>query len=85
MAPVQIDIRINVTHSEVQPDGSIEYDDVRREWIEVTGDKDSFFVTIDVYGFLPEDEEDLTDLQQQLKGKYPDAVVKLTDTSMFDD
>ena len=85
MSPVQIDIRVDVEHSEVQPDGSIEYEMIRREWIEVTGDRDSAAITVDVYGFEPEETARMQALKMELEGAYPDVLVKTTDTSAFDD
>lgn len=85
MSPIQIDLRVEVVHSEVQPDGSIEFEEIRREWIEVTGDREDSLITVDVYGFMPEEEADMRARQAELQGAYPDAIVKLTDTSSFDD
>ncbi len=83
-SPVQIDIRIDVMHSELQPDGSITEEKIRREWIEVTGDSKGAAVIIDVYGYLPAQEVLLQTLKDGLSAKYPDATVKITDTSSFD-
>lgn len=85
MSPVQIDIRVEVEHSEMQPDGSIEYDTRRREWIEVTGDRDGYAFTVDVYGFEPEETPRMQSLKGELQGRYPEVLVKMTDTSTFDD
>lgn len=85
MSPVQIDIRVEVEHSEMQPDGSIEYDTRRREWIEVTGDKDGYSFTVDVYGFEPEETARMQSLKSELQTIYPELLVKATDTSTFDD
>ena len=85
MSPVQIDIRVDVEHSEVQPDGSIEYEMIRREWIEVTGDRDSAGITVDVYGFEPEETDRMQALEMELESAYPEVLVKTTDTSAFDD
>lgn len=83
-SPVQIDIRTDVRHSETQPDGSITEEKIRREWIEVTGDSTGASVTIDVYGYLPAEETLLNSLRDALAARYPDALVKITDTSSFD-
>lgn len=83
-SPIQIDMRIDVKHSEVQPDGSIETETIQREWIEVTGDSESAAVTVDVYGFRPAEDSKLLTIQAALESKYPESVVKITDTSSFD-
>jgi len=84
-SPIQIDVRIDVRHSEVQPDGSITTEMRRREWIEVTGDSKGAGVSVDVYGFLPAEKNRLEGIEKALQSKYPDVWVKITDTSLFDD
>jgi hypothetical protein len=83
-SPIQIDIRIEVKHAEVQPDGSETEETIRREWIEVTGDEVSASVTVDVYGYLPRDQARLDLVKAELQAKYPSIIVKMTDTSSFD-
>ena len=83
-SPIQIDMEIKVKHSETQPDGSIEFDKITREWIEVTGDADGSAITVDVYGFQPSEDTKLIAIESSLQAKYPDVIVKITDTSTFD-
>lgn len=85
MAPIQIDFRISVEHSEVQPDGSIEVEGIRREWIELTGDSESSSGTVDVYGFEPAETSRMKELQLELRNRFPNLLIKTTDTSRFDD
>jgi len=84
-SPIQIDFRIDVQHSEVQPDSSIETELKRREWIEVTGDSDEAIITVDVYGFLPAQKMKLESLANAIKLRYSEVSVKVTDTSLWDD
>ena len=84
-SPIQIDFRVDVQHSEVQPDGSIETELTRREWIEVTGDSEGASVSVDVYGFLPAQKIKLESLANAIKQRYSEVSVKVTDTSLWDD
>jgi hypothetical protein len=84
-SPIQIDFRIDVQHSEVKPDGSIETEMKRREWIEVTGDSKGASVTVDVFGFLPAQKIKLESLANAIQQRYSEVSVKVTDTSRWDD